>query len=108
VIKDLKFTVNQAVEPMEKGIYKFNEKIVQWRGSKDDSDMPMPPPEREPIRGIDDPLLGGSTSDSGVSRGKRHRRFASLAEPNQSAESRTGWSEDGFQIHGSRWTTRRN
>ncbi|KAJ4811772.1 organic solute transporter ostalpha protein (DUF300) [Rhynchospora pubera] len=109
VIKDLKFTVNHAVEPMEKGIYKFNEKIVRWRGSKDDSDMPPAPPEREPIRGIDDPLLGGSTSDSGVPRGKRHRRVASSTVPNQSAsaESQVEWSEDGFQIQGSRWTTRR-
>lgn len=92
---------------MEKGIYKFNEKIVRWR-SKDDSDMPATPPEPPLIRGIDDPLLGGSTSDSGFPRGKRHRRFASSSEPNQSAESQTEWSEDGFQIHGSRWTTRRN
>ncbi|KAJ3680446.1 hypothetical protein LUZ60_016724 [Juncus effusus] len=101
VIKDLKFTMNQAARPIK---YKISQTIKK-QGSKDDSEIPAPPPERVPIRGIDDPLLSGTASDTGISRGKRHRRFSSYAN-DISSEAQSGVSEDGFQIHGSRWVRR--
>ncbi|RVW48218.1 Protein LAZ1 [Vitis vinifera] len=68
IVNDVKFTVNQAVEPVEKGITKFNQKLhkisqnikrhdKEKRKTKDDSCIT---PIRRVIRGIDDPLLNGA------------------------------------------------
>ncbi|GLT85988.1 hypothetical protein SLE2022_041520 [Rubroshorea leprosula] len=81
IVNDVKFTVNQAVEPVEKGITKFNQKlnkisqnIKKDKGkTKDDSCIASSFPDRRVIRGIDDPLLNGSFSDSGVAMGKKNR-----------------------------------
>ncbi|XP_072956481.1 protein LAZ1-like isoform X1 [Typha angustifolia] len=110
VINDLKFTVNQAVEPMEKGFTKFNEKLQKIsrniknndkdKRSKDDSCITMSTPKS--IRGIDDPLLSGSASDSGVSRGRRHRRIVSSTGDESWGEN-TDQVHGGYQIHGRRW-----
>ncbi|KAJ6904553.1 hypothetical protein NC652_022538 [Populus alba x Populus x berolinensis] len=85
IVNDVRFTVNQAVEPVEKGIIKFNEKLHRIsqnmkqhnkdkRRTKDDSCIATSSPTRRVIRGIDDPLLNGSFSDTGLARGKKHHR----------------------------------
>ena len=116
-MNDVKFTVNQAVEPVEKGITKFNEKLHKIsqnikkhdkdkRRTKDDSFVGSPPARRV-IRGIDDPLLHGSISDSGVSRGKKHhRRKSGYTSAESGGESSSDQSYGGYQIRGRRWLTK--
>lgn len=63
-------------------------------------------PERT-IRGIDDPLISGSASDSGIVKGKRHRRGPS------SGGAVDGWegtepAPDGFVIRGRRWEIKKS
>lgn len=114
IVKDLKFTVNQAVEPMEKGLTRFNEKLHKIsqnikrhdkgrRKIKDDSCIATSSPTRRVIRGIDDPLLTGSFSDSGFSREKRHRRKSGYTSAESGGESSSDQSYAGYQIHGRRW-----
>lgn len=115
-MKDVKFTVNQAVEPVEKGITKFNEKLHKIsqnikrqdkdkRRTKDDSCLSSSSPTRRVIRGIDDPLLNGSISDS-VSTRKKHRRKSGYTSAESGGESSSDQSYGGFQIRGSRWITK--
>lgn len=114
IVKDLKFTVNHTVEPMEKGITKFNEKLheisqnIKKRDkdkgkSKDDSCIKTSPPRRV-IRGIDDPLLNGSISDSGPSKIKKqkHRRKSGYASES-GGEGSTDQNHGEYKIHGRRW-----
>ncbi|XVE93991.1 hypothetical protein REPUB_Repub01dG0241900 [Reevesia pubescens] len=114
IVNDVKFTVNQAVEPVEKGITKFNEKLHKisqnikrhdknTRKTKDDSCIATS--ARRVIRGIDDPLLNGSISDSGVARGKKHRRKSGYTS-GESGESSSDQSYGGYQIRGRRWVTK--
>ncbi|CAN6233990.1 unnamed protein product [Urochloa humidicola] len=100
VIKDFKFTVKQAVRPMGK---RFDEmkKNIKFRQSRDDNWVSASTPERT-IRGIDDPLISGSASDSGISKGKRHRRDPSSVGSVDSWEG-TEQAPDGFVIRGRRW-----
>ncbi|XP_024031366.1 protein LAZ1 isoform X2 [Morus notabilis] len=116
IVNDVKFTVTQAVEPVEKGITKFNEKLHKIsqnikkhekdkKRTKDDSCI-GPPPARRVIRGIDDPLLNGSISDSGVSRGKKHRRKSGYTSAESGGESSSDQSYGGYQIRGHRWLTK--
>ncbi|RCV07714.1 hypothetical protein SEVIR_1G272300v4 [Setaria viridis] len=105
VIKDFKFTVNQAVRPVEKRFDKMK-KNIKFRQSRDDNWVNASTPERT-IRGIDDPLISGSASDSGIGKGKRHRR-----EPS-SAGTVDGWegtelAPDGFIIRGRRWEIKKS
>lgn len=115
-MNDVKFTVTQAVEPVEKGITKFNEKLHKIsqnikkhekdkKRAKDDSCI-GPPPARRVIRGIDDPLLNGSISDSGVSRGKKHRRKSGNTSAESGGESSSDQIYGGYQIRGRRWLTK--
>ncbi|OMO79980.1 Organic solute transporter Ost-alpha [Corchorus capsularis] len=115
IVNDVKFTVNQAVEPVEKGITKFNEKLhkisqnikkhdKEKRKTKDDSCIATS--ARRVIRGIDDPLLNGSFSDSGVARGKKHRRKSGYTSAESGGESSSDQSYSGFQIRGRRWVTK--
>ncbi|KAE8706642.1 Protein LAZ1 [Hibiscus syriacus] len=122
IVNDVKFTVNQAVEPVEKGINKFNEKLHKIsqnikrhgkdkRKTKDDSCIVASP--RRVIRGIDDPLLNGSFSDSAVARGKKHRGksgYTRTKSGHTSGESGGESSSDpsygGYQIRGNRWITK--
>ncbi|KAK9287304.1 hypothetical protein L1049_015717 [Liquidambar formosana] len=117
IVNDVKFTVNQAVEPMEKGITRFNEKISkisqnmkrhdkERRKTKDDSCIASSSPTRKVIRGIDDPLLNGSISDSGVLRGKKHRRKSGYTSAESGGESSSDQSYGGYQIRGHRWVTK--
>uniref|UniRef100_A0A0D9VJB0 Uncharacterized protein n=1 Tax=Leersia perrieri TaxID=77586 RepID=A0A0D9VJB0_9ORYZ len=78
VIKDLKFTMKQAVRPVGKRFEKLMKKRGKFGQSRDDNWVSASSPQRA-IHGIDDPLLCGSTSDSGtgIGRGKRHRKDVS-------------------------------
>ncbi|XP_062086648.1 protein LAZ1 isoform X1 [Humulus lupulus] len=116
IVNDVKFTVTQAVEPVEKGITKFNQKLhkihenikrhdKERRRTKDDSFLATPPARRV-IRGIDDPLLNGSISDSGVVRGKKHRKKSGYTSAESGGESSSDQSYGGYQIRGRRWLTK--
>ena len=100
------------MEPVEKGISKFNEKLHRIsqnikrhdndkRRTRDDSCIASP--ARRVIRGIDDPLLIGSISDSGVSRGKKHRRKSGYTSGESGGESSSDQGYGGYQIRGHRW-----
>ncbi|XP_042981258.1 protein LAZ1-like isoform X4 [Carya illinoinensis] len=117
IVNDVKFTVTQAVEPMEKGITKFGEKLHKIsqnikrhdkdrRRTKDDSCIATSSPARKVIRGIDDPLLNGSISDSGFSRAKKHRRKSGYTSAESGGESSSDQSYGGYQIRGGRWVTK--
>ncbi|XP_028797869.1 protein LAZ1 isoform X1 [Neltuma alba] len=118
IVKDVRFTVNQAVEPVEKGITRFNEKLHRIsqnikkndkdrKRTKDDSCIASSSsPARRVIRGIDDPLLTGSVSDSGVSRGKKHRRKSGYVSAESGGESSSDQSYGGYQVRGHRWVTK--
>ncbi|CAN6276602.1 unnamed protein product [Urochloa humidicola] len=104
VIKDFKFTVNQAVRPVEKRFDKLMKKKDKRKITQDDNWVSAATPER-PIRGIDDPLLSGSASDSGVTKGKKHHRVGS------SAAAMDSWgggdhASDGYEIRGRRWAVK--
>lgn len=116
IVNDVKLTVTQAVEPVEKGITKFNEKLHKIsenikrhdkdRRTKDDSCIKA----KRVIRGIDDPLLNGSFSDSASLRGKKHHRrksaFPSGKSDYTSAESGGESSSDqsyAYLVRGNRW-----
>jgi hypothetical protein len=101
VIKDFKFTVNQAVRPVEK---RFDKLMKKNKKSQDDNWVSAVSPDR-PVRGIDDPLLGGSTSDSGFTKGKKHRRAVSTVA---AADSWGGGdlASDGYEIRGRRWAVK--
>ncbi|KAI5592758.1 hypothetical protein POPTR_004G204600v4 [Populus trichocarpa] len=114
IVNDVKFTVNQAVEPVEKGIIKFNEKLhkisqdmkkhKEKRRTKDDSCIATASPARRVIRGIDDPLLNGSISDTGVARGKKHHRGTSGHTSGESGGESS--SDQSYLIRGRRWVTK--
>ncbi|KAF2584747.1 hypothetical protein F2Q70_00033667, partial [Brassica cretica] len=116
IVKDVRFTVTQAVEPMEKSITKFNEKLHKIsqnikkhdkdkRRVKDDSCMSSSS-SRRVIRGIDDPLLNGSFSDSGVTRTKKHRRKSGYTSGGSGGESSSDQAYSGFEVRGRRWITK--
>ncbi|KAL3581063.1 hypothetical protein D5086_018898 [Populus alba] len=110
IVNDVRFTVNQAVEPVEKGIIKFNEKLHRIsqnmkqhnkdkRRTKDDSCIATSSPTRRVIRGIDDPLLNGSFSDTGLARGKKHhRRKSGYISGESGGESSSDQSYGAYQL----------
>lgn len=111
IVNDLRFTMTQAVEPVEKGFTRFNEKLHKiseniksnkGRRSKDDS---WSSPTKRVIRGIDDPLLNGSFSDSGATKKKRHRRKSGYTSAESGGESSSS-TDQMYQIHGRRWVTK--
>ncbi|GMI87998.1 LAZARUS 1 [Hibiscus trionum] len=115
IVNDVKFTVNQAVEPVEKGITKFNEKLhkISQNIKRDDKDRKktkddscIAATEPRVIRGIDDPLLNGSVSDSAVARGKKHCRKSGSTAGAESGESSGYQSYGGYLIRGRRWVTK--
>lgn len=116
IVNDLKFTVNQAVEPVEKGFTRFNQKLHKIsqnikrhdkeRRTRDDSCIATSTPARRVIRGIDDPLLNGSYSDSGASKKKKHRRKSGYTSAESGGESSSDQSYSGYQIRGRRWVTK--
>lgn len=112
-MNDLKFTVTHAVEPVEKGITKFNQKlhkisenIKKDRRTKDDSCVATSSsPQQRIIRGIDDPLLNGSVSDTGGFKKKKHRRKSGYTSES-GGESSGDQILGGFEIRGRRWVTK--
>ncbi|KAL4616420.1 hypothetical protein ACB092_07G197800 [Castanea dentata] len=118
IVNDVRFTVTQAVEPMEKGFTRFGQKLHKIsqnikksdkdrRRTKDDSCVATSSPTRRMIRGIDDPLLNGSFSDSGVSRGrKHHRRKSGNTSAESGGESSSDQSYGGYLVRGRRWVTK--
>lgn len=109
IVNDVKFTVNQAVEPVEKGITKFNEKlhkIKDRRKTKDDSCIATATAEPRVIRGIDDPLLNGSMSDSAVAKGKKHCKKSGSSTSGESGDSSCYLNSGGYLIRGRRWVTK--
>ncbi|KAH0744833.1 hypothetical protein AABB24_012984 [Solanum stoloniferum] len=112
IVNDLKFTVTQAVEPVEKGIKKLHKisqnikKHEKEKRTKDDSCIATSSPARRVIRGIDDPLLHGSISDSGASRKKKHRRKSGYTSAESGGESSSDQSYGGIQVRGRRWLTK--
>ncbi|KAL5066583.1 hypothetical protein RYX36_028320 [Vicia faba] len=117
IVKDVRFTVHQAVEPVEKGFTRFNEKLHKIsqnikkhekdkRRIKDDSCIGSSSPTRRLIRGIDDPLLNGSVSDSAMSRGKKHRRKSGYTSGESGGESSSDQTYGGYQVSGHRWVTK--
>nr|XP_043639785.1 protein LAZ1-like [Erigeron canadensis] len=111
IVSDLRFTMNQAVVPVEKGITKFNERLhkISENIKKTDKDHTRDDScikERRVIRGIDDPLLNGSFSDSGENKKKRHRRsYTSVENVGESIiDQSLGFGR--YQVHGSRWVTK--
>ncbi|KAJ8527834.1 hypothetical protein K7X08_015285 [Anisodus acutangulus] len=107
IVNDLKFTVTQAVEPVEKGIQKLHKisqnikKHDKGRKNKDDS-----APTRRVIHGIDDPLLNGSVSDSGTSRRKKHRKKSEYTSAESGGESSSEQNFGAIQVRGQRWVTK--
>ncbi|KAK4374070.1 hypothetical protein RND71_004747 [Anisodus tanguticus] len=101
IVNDLKFTVTQAVEPVEKGIQKLHKisqnikKHDKGRKTKDDS-----APRRRVIRGIDDPLLNGSVSDSGNKRRKKHRKKSEYTSAESGGESSSEQNFGAIQVRG--------
>lgn len=112
-MNDVKFTVSHAVEPiMEQGTRIKDNIINPEKRTKDDSSIPSLPPSKRIIRGIDDPLLYGSTSDSGIPtpKLKTHRRRASCTFAGDIwGEGRSSGSkvpDNTFEIRGKRWITK--
>ncbi|KAI4375787.1 hypothetical protein MLD38_013613 [Melastoma candidum] len=114
IVNDVKFTVTQAVEPVEKGITRFNEKLHKIsenikkhdkdkRRTRDDSCIASTSTARRVIRGIDDPLINGSFSDPGASRGRKHRRKSGYTSAESGGESSSDQSYGAIQIGGRRW-----
>jgi len=103
---------------MEKGFTRFNEKLhkisenikkheKEKKRTKDDSCLGSSSPTRRVIRGIDDPLLTGSFSDSGATRGRRHRKKSGYRSAESGGESSSDHGQGGgYEIRGRRWITR--
>ncbi|KAE9586594.1 hypothetical protein Lal_00004763 [Lupinus albus] len=117
IVNDVKFTVHQAVEPVEKGINRFNEKLHKisenikkhdkdGRRTKDDSSIGSSSPAKRVIRGIDDPLLNGSVSDSGILRGKSKKHCKKSGYTSGESGGESDLSYGGYQIRGRRWVTK--
>ncbi|KAL6553553.1 Protein laz1 [Orobanche gracilis] len=117
IVNDVKFTVTQAVEPVEKGFSKFNQKLhnisqnikrhEKGRRTRDDSCIATSSPTRKIIRGIDDPLLNGSASDGAASsRRKKHRRKSGYTSAESGNESSSDLTYGGYMIRGRRWVVK--
>ncbi|GAA0156551.1 hypothetical protein Leryth_010086 [Lithospermum erythrorhizon] len=116
IVNDVKFTVTQAVEPVEKGFNKFNQKLHKISQNikrhdkngktKDDSCIATSTPARRVIRGIDDPLLNGSISDSATVRKKKHRRKSGYTSAESGGESSNDQNFGDIQIRGRRWVVK--
>ncbi|PKU62281.1 hypothetical protein MA16_Dca027829 [Dendrobium catenatum] len=108
---------SHAVEPMKKGLTRFNEKLHKIsqnikkqekdrRRIKDDSVIGSSSPSRRVIRGIDDPLLNGTVSNSSVFRGRRHCRKSVYNSADSGGEHNSDHSFGGYEIRGCRWITK--
>ncbi|MBA0549567.1 hypothetical protein Golob_020590 [Gossypium lobatum] len=111
IVNDVKFTVNQAVVPVEKGITKFNKKLHKIsenikrrrrhkRKTRDDSCIPTA--AQRVTRDIDDPLLEGSMSDSGIARRKKRDRISGYSSVESVGEISSGDQSSRYLIRGHR------
>lgn len=112
---DVKFTVTQAVEPVEKGFTRINEKFHRIsrnikkheRGKKTkDNSSTASSPTRRVIRGIDDPLLNGSISDSAVAKTRKHFCRKSVYASAESGGESSDQGYGGYEIRGRRWVVK--
>ncbi|KAL2503671.1 Protein LAZ11 [Abeliophyllum distichum] len=82
IVDDMKFTVSHVVEPVERGMAKINRTFheisenVKWKEErkknyKDDSYLVPLNSWRKEFSDVHDDLIEGSTSDSGLSEGKK-------------------------------------
>ncbi|WOL09744.1 protein LAZ1 [Canna indica] len=112
IVNDFKFTVNQAVEPMEKSFTRLNEKLHRisqnikkhGKGRKTRDDSYISSQTRNVIRGIDDPLLNGASSDSGTSRGRKHKKKSGYTSESGGEGSQQGHGV--YQTRGRRWVVK--
>ncbi|KAB2043217.1 hypothetical protein ES319_D01G001100v1 [Gossypium barbadense] len=111
IVNDVKFTVNQAVVPVEKGITKFNKKLHKIsenikrrrrhkRKTRDDSCIPTA--AQRVTRDIDDPLLEGSMSDSGIARRNKRDRISGYSSVESVGEISSGDQSSRYLIRGHR------
>lgn len=105
--------MTQAVEPVEKGLSRFNQKLHKIsqninRRTKDDSFINETSPTTRVIRGIDDPLLNGSYSDSGTTKKKRHRKKSAGGGYTSAESGGESSSSDHmlYHVRGRRWVTK--
>lgn len=98
--------MKQAVRPVGKRFEKLMKKKGKFGQSRDDNWVSTSTPQRA-IHGIDDPLICGSSSDSGIGRGKRHRRDVSSAGVVDSWEG-SDQTSDGYVIRGRRWEIKKS
>ncbi|KAJ4963301.1 hypothetical protein NE237_023240 [Protea cynaroides] len=115
LVNDVKSTVTQAVGPMERGFTRINEKLQdisqnmikpeKVKKTRDDNCIVTPAPTERVIHGIDDPLLNGSVSDSGLSKPRKHRqRNAHKSSTESEGESSSDKNDGRYQISGHRWS----
>ncbi|PWA48361.1 hypothetical protein CTI12_AA491700 [Artemisia annua] len=90
MVDDMKYTVNHVVEPVERGIAKINKtfheisknvkrKEERIKTSKDDSYVIALDSWTKEISEVDDNVVQGSFSDSGISQGRRQHRQAKVS-----------------------------
>ncbi|XP_024391380.1 protein LAZ1 [Physcomitrium patens] len=113
VVHDMKVTMSQAVEPVEKGFTRINETIQFWGGKLEEKKVRVTKDDTwvasqttsysEDVRGYDDPLLTGSVSDSGFWRARRSNYGSAESSGGENSDSGFG----GFKTSGKRWTIRR-
>lgn len=98
VINDVKFTVGKVREPVEKGFGRLKATMHrdQKKQVKDDTWLPT-------IRGIDDPLLIGSVSDSATGKRKMKKYTYTYRTADSSGES-SDQGLGGYHASGHRWT----
>ncbi|URE26218.1 hypothetical protein MUK42_07147 [Musa troglodytarum] len=109
IVNDFKFT---AVEPVEKSFTRLNEASPDLRKHKKHDkdrrkargDSCITSPDARAVRGIDDPLLNGTTSDGGVSRGRQRSRKSGCTSESGGESSNQGRGE--YETHGCRWVIR--
>lgn len=97
VINDVKFTVGKVREPVERGFFRLKETINrgQKKPVKDDTWLSR-------IKGIDDPFLRGSMSDSVMGRRKEKKYTYTYGSADSSGESDQGLGS--YRVSGHRWT----
>lgn len=102
VINDVKFTVGKVREPVENGFFRLNEQFkarMKWdqkKQLKDDSWL-------SEIKGIDDPFLVGSKSDSGIGRWNK-KKYTDMYGSGDSNEDSSDQGLGDYRASGHRWT----
>ena len=100
VISDVKFTVGKVREPMEKGFDRLKATMHRdhKKQVKDDTWLPT-------VRGIDDPFLNGSISDSGMEKRKKTKYTYTYKTVDSGGES-SDQGLGGYHVSGHRWSSK--